>query len=85
MRKLLLGLFIFALLFSPVFAEEKAEVENTTIKLPAAKMSGGMPLMEALKNRHTHKKYSDKKGTNTPCELSFLFKTVKMTSLMAAL
>jgi SagB-type dehydrogenase family enzyme len=56
--------WIFVLLFvfvSPLLscAEEKAE-----IKLPVPQMKGGMPLMQALKERQTMRSFSDKELTN---------------------
>ena len=50
------------LLSAAVLANSSAQAasEPTIMQLPAPKMSGGVPLMEALKLRHSTREYSDR-------------------------
>ncbi len=54
--ELVVCLFVVSLLAGSAFAEK----DLTTIALPAPRMKGGKPLMEALKERKTTRSFSGK-------------------------
>jgi SagB-type dehydrogenase family enzyme len=57
MKKLVIGMAIGLICCTTLFAQES---KPDTIKLPQPQMSGGKPLMEALKDRQTGRDFSDK-------------------------
>jgi SagB-type dehydrogenase family enzyme len=57
MAKLRIGSILFFLLLISIAAANAQEI----IKLPAPKTSGGMPLLQALKERHSTREFSSEK------------------------
>ncbi len=53
-------LALLALVVMTLFPNLNAQKAPADIQLPDPKIEGGMPLMEALKNRATIREYSDK-------------------------